>query len=103
MIWIATNRKEINFIEDTIKSASFSGGEEQSFLTIDQYIQKQWQSQIEKGKNQGKTLLEILGKSPESTPTCFSGTFPIDARKCPTVSTTHDVVPFWQVGFSRGL
>lgn len=103
VIWVATNHKEISFIEETIRSSSVSNGEEQSFLTIDQYIQKQWQSQIEKGKNQGKTLLEILGKSPENGPKCLSGTFPLDTRKCPTVSTTHNVVPFRQVGFNRDL
>lgn len=103
VIWITTNHREIDFLETTIKAYSFSNAEEQSFLTIDQYIQKQWQSRIEKGKNQGKTLLEILGKSPENDPKCLSGIFPLDARKCPTVSTIHNVVPFRQVCFNRDL
>ena len=103
VIWVVANSKDSKCIDDAIKSVSSSRGEEQSFLTIDQYIQNQWQSKIEKGKNQGKTLLEILGKSPESNPKELSGLFPLDTRKCPTISTNHDIVQTRQVRFSRDL
>lgn len=103
VIWVVANHKDLNFIESAIKEASLSNAEEQSFLTIDQYIQLQWQSRIEKGKNQGKTLLDILGKSPERSQRELSGLFPIDTRKCPIVSTGHRVIQSRQVGFSRDL
>lgn len=103
VIWITANQKEMGFIEKIIKESSLSHGEEQSFLTIDQYIEKQWQSQIEKGKNIGKTLLDILGKSPEKDPKDFSGTFPLDTRKCPMVSMSHNIVQSRHVGFNREL
>lgn len=103
VIWVVANHKDMNFIDGAIKEASLSRGEEQSFLSIDQYIQYQWQSQIEKGKNQGKTLLDILGKSQEISKKELSGIFPLDTRKCPIVSTVQRSVQSRQVGFSRDL
>lgn len=103
VIWVVANSKDSDCIDEAIKSVSSTRGEEHSYLTIDQYIQNQWQSKIEKGKNQGKTLLEILGKSPESNPKELSGLFPLDTRKCPTISTSHDIVQTKKVRFSRDL
>lgn len=103
VIWVVGTSKDSDCIDEAIKSVSITRGEEQSFLTIDQYIQNQWQSKIEKGKNLGKTLLEILGKSPERGPKELSGLFPLDTRKCPTNSTGHEILQTKQVRFSRDL
>ncbi len=101
VIWIVTNTKEKTFILKYLKEGSASQASEQSFITIDQYIEKQWLSQIEDGKNMGKTIIEILGQSPETSPKQFSGSFPLDTRKCPRVSSINRIIRTPQVGVNR--
>jgi len=63
VIWVVRNESDINYIHRNISSGSKSDAREQSYLVLSHYLEHQWQSKIQVGKNKGISLSEILSAS----------------------------------------
>lgn len=101
VIWVVPTVSDIKYIFSHLKSGSKSNCAEQSFITLDQYVQHQWQSKIQSGKNIGKSLLEILGKSSGKSTNSLSSIFLLDTHKCPTESIPSRILQTAEIGLNR--
>lgn len=101
VIWVVPTSQDFKYILSHLRTGSQSSALEQSFVSLNQYLKRQWHSQIELGKNQGSTLLEILGKAGKKDPKDLSGSFLLDTRKCPVDSVPSRLLQNAEVGLNR--
>lgn len=101
VIWVVRSEGDIGYIHRHIRNGSSSGAVEQSFITLNQYIEHQWQSQILVGKNQGKTLNELLGTSKELCRNPGSAKVLLDVRKKPMIPISPHRKTKIDLGLSR--
>lgn len=100
VIWVTKTKADYKYIESHMRGGSKSNCSEQSYITLSQVIQNQWQSRIEHGKNIGKSIAEILGTS--AGPLCLQGDSSalFDTRKKRTKSTSPMKTDFLEDGVS---
>lgn len=101
VVWVVRRKSFINYIQRSILVGSKSGGIEQSYLTLDQFIQSQWQAPILSGKNEGRKLAEILGTSTGQSIPFRESPVLLDTRKKPMKSKTPSKSQFLEEGVSH--
>lgn len=101
VIWVVKSKSDINYILNHLKTGSSTGASEHSFITLDQYIQTQWQSEIVAGKDQGKKLYELLTMPSQLEGNIFWANVALDVRKRPIKSRPPIVANKSELGLSR--
>jgi hypothetical protein len=101
VIWVVRSEGDIAYIHRHLKTGSSSHASEQSFITLNQYTEHQWQSKILTGKNQGKTLSELLNTSGELLENQGSAKVLLDVRKKPMNTISPDRKIKIDLGLSR--
>ncbi len=101
VIWVVRRKSDLNFIHKNIANGSSSVAQEQSYLTLDQFMQTHWQSQVLSGKRQGQTLSEILETSPGQCLPKSESLVLLDTRKKPIKSTLPPKIEFLEEGVSH--
>ncbi len=91
VIWVVRTDGDISYIHRHLKNGSSTQAREQSYILLSQFIESQWQSRILFGKNQGKSLIEILRTPVEPGQNHSSAKVLLDVRKKPidTVSSSR--------------
>jgi hypothetical protein len=101
VIWVVKSKGDINYILNHLKGGSSTEAKEQSFITLDQYIQHQWQSEVLIGKNSGKKLIEVLQTSVELGANYNSAQVLLDVRKKPIISMRPRLATKADLGLSK--
>lgn len=101
VIWVVRTQGDISYIHRHIKSGSSTQASEQSYLLLDQFIESQWHCRILFGKNQGKSLIELLGSSKELGENYSSAEVLLDVRKKPIDSISPRRLLKIDLGLSR--
>jgi hypothetical protein len=101
VIWVVKTKSDMNYIHRHVSSGSSTEASEHSYIFLDQFIEHQWQAKIEFGKSKGKTLKEVIGKSPAKGGSEGTMDFLLDLRKKPINSTNSTRLVSSDLGLNR--
>jgi hypothetical protein len=102
VIWVTKTISAAKYIHKHLQNGRNGQRTNHSFVTLDQYYEHQWQSKIIDGKDQGISLVNLLGNIGEIHPNRNLGVFLLDGRKSPKKSTSIEDIQKHNFIASRG-
>lgn len=101
VLWVVKTIADGHYIHKYLKAGSSTEASEHSFVLLSDFIQSQYQAKIFLGKDNKKSLNEILNKSISDAETVTSNHWLLDVRKYPINSMTPKIANKADLGLKR--